>query len=45
MSSEPLEDKLRAFNFNVLTIDGHDYDQIEAAMQAFRRDALARPRE
>ena len=38
MSSEPLEDKLRAFNFNVLTIDGHDYDQIEAAMQAFHAE-------
>ena len=45
MNSAPLEEKLKAFNFNVLTINGHDYDQIEAAMQAFRRDALARPRE
>ena len=33
MSSEPLEEKMKAFNFNVLTINGHDYDQIEAAIQ------------
>ena len=31
MNSAPLEDKLRAFNFNVVTINGHDFDQIEAA--------------
>ena len=29
MNSAPLEEKLKAFNFNVLTINGHDYDQIE----------------
>ena len=39
MNSAPLEDKLRAFNFNVLTINGHDYDQIEAAMQAFHAES------
>ena len=39
MSSEPLEDKLRAFNFNVLTIDGHDYDQIEKAIAAFHAES------
>ena len=38
MSSEPLEEKLRAFNFNVVTIDGHDYDQIEAAIKAFHAE-------
>ena len=31
MNSAPLEEKLKAFNFNVLTINGHDYDQIESA--------------
>ena len=31
MNSAPLEDKLRAFNFNVVTINGHDFDQMEAA--------------
>ena len=38
MNSAPLEDKMRAFNFNVVTIDGHDYDQIETAMQAFHAE-------
>ena len=38
MSSEPLEEKMKAFNFNVLTINGHDYDQIEAAIQAFHAE-------
>ena len=38
MSSEPLEDKLRAFNFNVVTINGHDFDQIESAVQAFHAE-------
>ncbi len=28
MSLEPLADKWRAFNWNVLTIDGHDFQQI-----------------
>ncbi len=39
MSSEPLEDKLRAFNFNTLTINGHDFDQIEAAIAAFHAES------
>ena len=38
MSSEPLEEKMKAFNFNVRTINGHDYDQIEAAIQAFHAE-------
>ena len=38
MSSEPLEEKMKAFNFNVLTNNGHDYDQIEAAIQAFHAE-------
>ena len=29
---------VKAFNFNVLTINGHDYDQIEAAIQAFHAE-------
>lgn len=36
MDSAPLDEKLRAFNFNVLTIDGHDFNAIEAAVKAFR---------
>ena len=38
MNSAPLEDKLRAFNFNVGTINGHDFDQIESAVQAFHAE-------
>lgn len=38
MSSEPLEDKMKAFNFNVITIDGHDYDAIESAVAAFHAE-------
>ena len=32
----PFEPKLRAFGYNVITIDGHDFDQIEAAFRAAR---------
>lgn len=39
MNSAPLEDKLRAFNFNVVTINGHDFDQIESAVQAFHAES------
>ena len=35
MNSAPLEEKLKAFNFNVLTINGHDLDAIESAIAAF----------
>ena len=28
----PFEDKFKAFGWNVVTIDGHDFDQIEAAL-------------
>ena len=38
MNSAPLEEKLKAFNFNVITINGHDYDQIEAAIKAFHAE-------
>ena len=34
----PLEEKLKAFNFNVLTITGHAYDQIESAIKAFHAE-------
>ena len=33
MSPYPIPDKLRAFGFEVVEIDGHDFDQIEAAME------------
>ena len=32
MSPYPITDKLEAFGFHVAVIDGHDFDQIEAAL-------------
>jgi transketolase len=32
----PIPDKFKAFGLNVVEIDGHDFDQIEAAMNAAR---------
>ena len=34
MSPYPIADKFAAFGWNVITIDAHDFDQIEAAMNA-----------
>ena len=36
MSPYPIVEKLQAFSFHVQTIDAHDFDQIEAAMNAAR---------
>ena len=36
MPTEPLDRKFEAFNWNVLKIDGHDFDQILSALQAAR---------
>ncbi len=36
MSPYPIDEKLAAFGFHVENIDGHDFDQIEAAMNAAR---------
>lgn len=36
MSSAPLEDKMKAFGFNVITINAHDFDQIENAFKSAR---------
>lgn len=36
MPSEPLDKKFEAFNWNVIKIDGHDFDQILAALAAAR---------
>ena len=33
MSPYPIVDKLEAFGFNVIAIDGHDFEQIEAAFE------------
>ena len=38
----PFEPKLEAFGYNVITIDGHDFDQIEAAFRA-ARECKGRP--
>ena len=35
MSPYPIPDKLKAFGFAVKEIDGHDFDQIEKAFEAF----------
>ena len=36
MSPYPIAEKLLAFGFNVVEIDGHDFDQIAAALQSAR---------
>jgi transketolase len=36
MDIDPIADKWRAFNWNVLSIDGHDYEQIGAALDDAR---------
>ena len=36
MPTEPLDKKLEAFNWHVIKIDGHDYDQILAALKEAR---------
>ncbi len=35
MNSAPVDEKFRAFGWNVLTIDGHDFEAIERACVAF----------
>ena len=37
MTLEPLADKWKAFNWNVIEIDGHNYDEIEKAFVSARR--------
>ncbi len=39
MNTEPVDQKLAAFGFEVVTIDGHDFDQIEAAFDVFHKTA------
>ena len=36
MSPYPIVDKLAAFGFHVIAIDGHDFEQIEAALNEAR---------
>ncbi|HOK14747.1 MAG TPA: transketolase, partial [Candidatus Kapabacteria bacterium] len=35
MSIYPLADKFRAFNFEVVEIDGHNYEEIQSAFDKF----------
>jgi len=35
-SPYPIDEKFAAFNFHVINIDGHDFDQIEAAVEEFK---------
>lgn len=35
-SPYPIDEKFKAFNFNVINIDAHDFDQIESAFKAAR---------
>ena len=34
MNSTPIDEKFKAFGWNVIVIDGHDFNQIEAAVEA-----------
>ncbi len=34
MNPEPFDEKFRAFGWNVMVIDGHDFDQIDSAVKA-----------
>ncbi len=36
MNSAPVDDKFRAFGWNVIIIDGHDFNEIESACKAAR---------
>ena len=42
MSINPIEDKFKTFGWNVITIDGHDFDQIFAALD-MARDTVDKP--
>ncbi len=35
MSAEPIDEKVKAFGFDVITIDGNDFDDLEKAFDAF----------
>lgn len=36
MSPYPIDEKFKAFGFHVINVDGHDFDQLEAAFQEAR---------
>jgi len=35
MNTAPVDEKAKAFGFQTISIDGHDFDQIEKAFEAF----------
>ncbi len=35
MSAEPIDEKIKAFGFDCITIDGNDFDELEKAFNAF----------
>lgn len=37
MSAEPIDEKVKAFGFDVITIDGNDFNEIEKAFDAFHK--------
>lgn len=37
MSAEPIDEKVKAFVFDVITIDGNDFDDLEKAFDAFHK--------
>ena len=38
MNSEPLDKKFEAFGCNVIKIDGHDFNDIESALEVFHKN-------
>ena len=42
MNINPIEDKFKTFGWNVITIDGHDFDQIFAALD-MAKDTVGKP--
>jgi len=38
LALEPLDDKFKHFNWNVIRIDGHDFEQIENALRNFQAE-------
>ena len=43
MNVEPLEDKYRSFGWEVVTIDGHDMNQVVEALEKAKENAKAKP--
>ncbi len=39
MTTEPLDEKLKAFGFDIITVDGNDFDELEKAFNAFHRSS------